>query len=104
MWINLPISFPGFDKQFKRLEALIMASQAQVLARLDEVFAKAAAEKVEVLAAIADLKAAIEAGQDNSAILAKVEELGAADEGICTPDEPPAPPVEPTPVVDDDLA
>ena len=104
MWINLPISFPGFDKQFKRLEALIMTSQYQVLAKLDEVFAKAAAEKVEVLAAIADLKAAIKAGQDNSAILAKVEELGAAVEGIFTPDEPPAPPVEPPAPVDDDLA
>jgi len=110
MW-NLPITIPGINRQFKKLEDLIMATREQLNAAIAGLGDKIAAEKEQVLSVlqtlnttIEELKAKIEeleAPEDFAAELAALDGVAGAIAAIY---EPPAPPVEPTPVVDDDLA
>ena len=120
MWINLPISFPGFDRQFRKLERLSMSGNEMLQAKTDElnaaiadlgdrVVATVQSEAAQITQAFEDLRTAYESGQNIrpqlavlDAAIAKIRSNELTDK-IAAIYEPPAPPVEPTPV-DDDLA
>ena len=121
MWINLPISFPGFDKQFRKLELLIMSVNERLQAKIEElnaaivdqgdrVVATVRTESEQIVKAFEDLRAAYESGQNIDpqlqvldAAIAKIRGNELTDK-IAAIYEPPAPPVEPPAPVDDDLA
>jgi len=121
MLIHLPVSFPGIDRQFRKLESLIMSIQEQLQAKVDElnnaiaeqgdrVTAVVKTETAQILVAFEDLRAAYEAGQNIDSQLAVMDAAIARIRGdelvsaIAAIYEPPAPPVEPPAPVDDDLA